>query len=221
MTAELILFDVNQTLSDTSPLAQRFAEIGAPAAMAEGWFTAVLRDGFALVSHGESASFADVAEHQLRAHLAPLPLDRDLDAAVEHVMTAFQTLDVHTDVAPGIRALAGHGLRLATLSNGAVSVAEQLLQRARLRDAFEALLSVEAAGVWKPASGAYAYALRELGVAPEVTMLVAVHPWDVDGARRAGLQAAWIDRRGVDYPSYFRPPTVQARSLPELAEVLR
>lgn len=37
-------------------------------------------------------------------------------------------------------------------------------------------------------------------------MLVAVHPWDVDGAARAGMRTAWLDRRGTAYPSYFTAP---------------
>ncbi len=64
------------------------------------------------------------------------------------------------------------------MSNGSASVAEQLLDGAGIGDKFERLLSVEEAGVWKPAAGAYAYALAECDVDPMDAMLVAVHPWD-------------------------------------------
>ena len=40
---------------------------------------------------------------------------------------------------------------------------------------------------------ARAYALKECRVEPMDVMLVAVPPWDIAGARRAGLGAAWID----------------------------
>ncbi len=33
-------------------------------------------------------------------------------------------------------------------------------------------------------------------------MLVAVHPWDIDGAARAGLATAWINRNGGVYPDF-------------------
>ena len=36
---------------------------------------------------------------------------------------------------------------------------------------------------------------------PEEMVLVAVHPWDVDGARRAGLQTAWVNRSGGAFPA--------------------
>ena len=52
-------------------------------------------------------------------------------------------------------------------------------------------------------------------------MLVAVHPWDIDGAARAGLATAWIDRTGAPYPEYFTAPDLAACSLVELADQLR
>jgi 2-haloacid dehalogenase len=42
----VIVFDVNETLSDMAPLAGRFAEVGAPGLLARVWFAALLRDGF-------------------------------------------------------------------------------------------------------------------------------------------------------------------------------
>lgn len=56
--------------------------------------------------------------------------------------------------------------------DGSASVAEALFDRAGIRDHFETLLSVERAGVWKPAPGAYAYALEQCGVEPTEAMLV-------------------------------------------------
>jgi 2-haloacid dehalogenase len=52
-------------------------------------------------------------------------------------------------------------------------------------------------------------------------MLVAVHPWDVDGAARAGLATAWVDRDGAPYPAYFTAPDLTVGSLTELAAKVR
>ena len=218
---ELLVFDVNETLSDMSPMGQRFEDVGAPAHLAKTWFAGLLRDGFALTAVDASAPFADIAAEGLRVSLHGLTLGRGLEEAVEHVMAGFTGLGVHPDVPEGIRALHDLGIRLVTLSNGATSVAEELFARAGIRDRFEALLSVEDAGVWKPAAGAYGYALERCGVGPGAAMLVAVHPWDIDGAARAGLSTAWTDRTGGPYPAYFRTPDLAPRSLVELAEQLR
>ena len=75
--------------------------------------------------------------------------------------------------------------------------------------------------MWKPAQRAYAYALAECGVEPMDAMLVAVHPWDIDGARRAGLGTARVDRSDGRYPAYFGAPDIRVASSTELADALR
>lgn len=216
----VIIFDVNETLSDMSAMGQRFEDVGAPGHLAKTWFAGVLRDGFALTAVGAMEPFARIAAEALRVTLDGVSLNRGVGDAVQHVMDGFATLDVHPDVADGVRALHDLGIRLVTLSNGSASVAEALFDRAGIRSRFEALLSVEDAGVWKPATASYAYALDRCGVGPREAMLVAVHPWDTDGAARAGLATAWVNRTGGLYPEYFRAPDVTARSLTELAAQL-
>lgn len=216
----LLIFDVNETLSDMAPMGQRFVDVGAPAHLATTWFAGLLRDGFALTAMGASTSFSAIAAEALRVVLHGQPLDRATEEAVQHVMEGFAGLPVHPDVPDGVRLLAGSGTRLVTLSNGSASVAEALLDRAGLREHFEALLSVEDAGAWKPAAGAYAYALERCGVPPREAMLVAVHPWDIAGAARASLATAWVDRAGGPYPDHFGAPDLEVGSLTELAGAL-
>lgn len=214
----LVVFDVNETLSDLTPLHERFTSLGVPGSLAQLWFASVLREGFALTASGDSAGFADVGREVLLDLLPDQISDRD--AAVRHVLDGFLALDVHPDVVPGVSALRAAGLRLVTMSNGATAVAEQLLGRAGVRDEFEDLLSVEQAGVWKPAAEAYRFVGSRCGVEPAAMVMVAVHPWDLHGAARAGLQTAWVDRDGRHYPSYALPPTYTVRSVEELATAL-
>ena len=217
----MLVFDVNETLSDMAPLASRFEDVGVSAHLAKTWFAELLRDGFALTVSGASEPFAALGAEALRVRLEGQPLDRALDEAVDHVMKGFSALGVHPDVPEGIRGLSDLGIRLVTLSNGSAMVAETLLEGAGLRDRFERLLSVEEVGEWKPAAGAYAYALAECGVEPMDAMLVAMHPWDIDGARRADLATAWVNRTGARYPAYFTAPDLEVASLTELTDALR
>lgn len=217
---DVVLFDVNGTLSDLAPMARHLEAVGAPGHLAQVWFASTLRDGIALAAVGSAAPFADIAAGTLRGLLATVELSGGLDAAVEEVLTGFAELDVHPDIPEGVAALADAGVRLATLSNGAASVAEGLLGRAGLLDRFERLLSVEDAGIWKPAPASYRYGLGRCDVAAGRAMLVAVHPWDIDGASRAGLRTAWLNRDGLPWPGHFRAPDVEVVTLPALAEEL-
>jgi 2-haloacid dehalogenase len=213
----VLVFDVNETLSDMTHLGDRFVEVGVPPYLAATWFAGLLRDGFAMALTGRNAAFADVARSSLHTVLHD---KANVEAATRHIMAGFLALPLHDDVCDGIRALGALGLRLVTLSNGSADVAEGLFERGGIRDAFERVLSVEDAPAWKPAASAYAYALGECGVAAEDAMLVAVHPWDVHGAKAAGLRAAWIDRTGAPYPQTMDAADVVARSLPDLASRL-
>ncbi|MDQ6739376.1 MAG: HAD hydrolase-like protein [Actinomycetota bacterium] len=94
-----------------------------------------------------------------------------------------------------------------TLTNGSTLIAEKLLTQAGIREEFEQLLSVEDAPAWKPVWGAFDYAVGACGVDAAQTILVAVHPWDIHGATRAGLQTAWLNRIGTPFPG----PNVRRR----------
>lgn len=168
----------------------------------------------------EPAGIGDGYRSSGADHRHPTHGNRPVDEAAQHVLDGFQGLPVHPDVPDGVRALRATGRRLVKLSNGGTAVAEGLLRRAGLWDEFERVLSVEQAGVWKPAPGSYAYAARECGVEPAQMLLVAVHPWDVDGAIRAGLAGCWLNRSGAPYPSYCREPTYTVDTLPDLAQRL-
>ncbi len=215
------VFDVNETLSDMNGLTRRLAEVGASADVLPVWFAATLRDGFALTAAGAYADFSAVAVPTLAAMLSGVETLRGTaQAAAEHVVAGMAELDLHPDVAPGLRMLADAGVRIVTLSNGAAAVADSLLERARLRDLVEDCLSISDAGRWKPAAEAYEHAARSCAADPSELMLIAVHPWDIDGARRAGLRTGWLSRGGQAYPSFFLAPEAIGHDLRALAAEL-
>jgi 2-haloacid dehalogenase len=220
MKPSVIVFDVNETLSDMSPMGRRFVEVGAPAYLAKQWFSNLLRDGFALTAAGDNVSFAAIGAEALRGLFTGAELNRDLEPAVEHIMTGFTALGLHPDVVDGVKALHAAGYRLATLTNGSTKVAEKLFTDAGIRDSFELLLSVEDAPEWKPGKASYEYAATALGTSPEQILLVAVHPWDIHGASRAGLATAWINRTGGPYPNYFQSADHNVSALPGLVAAL-
>ena len=216
----MVLFDVNETLSDTSALAGRFEEVGAPGHLAVGWFAQVLRDGFALTATGDNALFASVAGSLLDQVLDGLTLDRPTEEAKEHLLQGFASIPLHPDVVPGLQALAAAGHRLVALTNGGRSTCATLLGAAGVDGLFEQLLSVEDAPTWKPGAGSYRWAAERCGVEPSGLMLVAVHPWDVHGAHRAGLATGWVNRAGRAYPPHFAAADLEVTSVVDLGKRL-
>ncbi|MGB0100047.1 MAG: haloacid dehalogenase type II, partial [Nocardioides sp.] len=216
---ELIVLDVNETLSDLAGVGEAFGEVGLDDSAVDAWFAGVLRDAFALTVLGVNPSFAEIGSASLRVRLAAAGA-KDPASGAQRVMERFSQLRPHPDVVPGLLALAGAGCRIVTLSNGSAAVARALLEDTAAGAVIEDYLSVADAGVWKPAARAYQHALEQTSVAAADAMLVAVHPWDIEGARRAGLRSAWISRGGVAYPDHFGAADVEAASLTELADEL-
>ena len=217
----VIVFDVNETLSDMSLMENCFVEVGAPGYLARIWFASVLRDGFALAASGGSVRFSVAGAEILRELFRDVALNSTIDEAITHVLDGLGALTLHPDVAAGVRALKDAGCRLATLSNGSAQLAQNMLTTAAIRTDFEALLTVEDAPQWKPVGSAYQYAAEALGVRPADMLLVAVHPWDIHGAARAGLRTAWLNRTDASYPSYFATPEYTVPNLSALAERLK
>ncbi len=224
----VVLLDVNGTLSDTSRLAAAFEGAGAPGSLAATWFAGVLRDGFALALHGEGPRFADAALAGARTALAGagVPAERLEESSVA-VVEAVGTLPLHPDVVVGLVALRERGLRLVPLSQGAAAVTDRLLAAGGAADAVEPALSVSDApgGLWKPAPSTYRWALDQVGAAPEEALLVAAHPWDLDGAARVGISTAWVDRAaaqgpGTPWPAVLDEPDLVVPGLDALADLL-
>lgn len=127
----VLVFDVNETLTDMTPLAARLADIGLPGQLLPVWFAGVLRDGIALSLAGGRATFAEVAGDVLRTLLARHgPGGADPAVAVDHVLTGLPELPVHPDVPEGVRALRAAGHRLVTLTNGSADTTRAVLDRA-------------------------------------------------------------------------------------------
>jgi 2-haloacid dehalogenase len=137
---KVVVFDVNETLSDTPALADSFKEVGVPGHLAATWFAQVLRDGFALTATSDNVAFATIAATLLDSTLSSVDLTPPVEEAKKVLLDSFAQLPLHPGVAPGLRDLAAACFRLVTLSNGASAVAGSLFQAADVDGLFDHLV---------------------------------------------------------------------------------
>jgi 2-haloacid dehalogenase len=208
----VVAFDVVETLFSLAPVEEALRPLGVPLPL---FFTRLLRDGTALAAAGGHRPFRAVAAAALGA-LAP---GSDDDARGE-VLEAFTRLPAQPDAAPALERLAGAGLRVVTLTNGGADTTRGLLARSGLDRHVEAAISVDDVGRWKPAPDVYLHAADRVGHPPGAVALVAVHAWDVHGAKRAGLVTGWCSRSEPDFPAVFEPPDVTGPDLVAVADGL-
>ena len=195
MAVRALVFDVFGTLVDwRTGIAEAFRASGVagePEELADDW-RARYRPVLAEVNEG-SRPWADFDELHLET-LDRLLADRGVDATDEErrrLVAAWHRLDPWPDVRAGLETLRRRHV-VATLSNGHTALLVDLARHGDLR--FDALLSAEMAHAYKPAPEVYRTGARLLRVDPAELMLVAAHPWDLEGARAAGLRTALLDR---------------------------
>lgn len=153
--------------------------------------------------------------------------------SVSHVMDraeiAYSTDDVHWLVAqieklrpfPDVLEALGRlktRYGLAILSNGDRDMLSNAAPYVGFE--FDAVISVEEAGYFKPHHAAYRKAAELLSVEPAQVMHVANHPFDCVGAKAAGMRAAYIDRRKRPFGETPHQPDIIVGDFNELARVL-
>jgi 2-haloacid dehalogenase len=213
---DVLVLDVNETLTDMEPLRDGFEAAGLPRHSLDAWFAATLRDGFALATVDAYANFRDLAVELLEAQLTAAGIEPSAET-VGNVLSGFTRLPLHADVAPGLQRIHESGVRIVTLTNGAAAMSEHVFRNGGILSLLEHRLDVSVPQRWKPHPDAYRYAAEVCGVRVDRMALAAVHPWDIDGAHRAGLQTAYIDRRKTPYPKDFSAPDVVAEDFEALA----
>ena len=212
---DAVVFDVVETLFGLQPVADTLTGFALDESTLPMSFTRMLRDAFALGCTGGYRPFAEVFDASLMV-VAPA-LD---DAQRRTVLSAFGSLTVHPDVRPAFERLRSARIRIATLTNGSVTNTERLLERHGLAELVEMTISVDEVKVWKPRPEPYRHALVRLGLPADRVAMVAVHAWDVHGARAAGLMTGWASRLERVHAAVFDPPDVQGADLVEVIDAL-
>jgi 2-haloacid dehalogenase len=212
---EVVAFDVVETLLSLDPVRRRLEAAGPEAPTLELFFARFLRDAFALAMSGAYRRFPEVADGALAAMWPSAS-----DSARSEVLGGFGELPAYPDAEPAMAQLAAAGVRVVTLSNGTPEGTGRLLQRTGLDRYVERVISINEVEVWKPAAAPYRHAASVAGVAPADLALVAVHAWDVHGAKRAGLTTGWASRLEGSFSPVFDPPDVQGPDLVAVAEAL-
>lgn len=163
----------------------------------------------ALTAAGGYAAFTDVASAALAAETRGM-----LTAGqVADVVSGFGQLTPQPDAVAAVRAATRAGMRVFTLTNGGAAATRGFLERAGIADDVQQVISVDEVGAWKPAGAAYDHAVAIAGVPAERAALVAVHSWDVYGARRAGLTTGWCPRLESEPVAVFGTADVTADTL--------
>ena len=136
---------------------------------------------------------------------------------VQWLVSQIETLKPFPDVLEALQRLHVH-FGLAILSNGDRDMLETA--RPHIGFDFDAVISVEEAGYFKPHFTTYAKACEILGEDPSRILFVANHAFDCIGAKASGMRTAFIDRRKRSFGETPHVPDLVVEDFRALADAL-
>jgi 2-haloacid dehalogenase len=217
--SKVILFDVNETLLDLSPLQPHFLRIFGEPVVMQQWFALLLHSSLVTTLTNAYSDFGTLAGAALDIVASQKDVslsDRDRN----EILSAMKNIPPHPEVPDSLQRLKSAGLRLATLTNSPREILFAQMTNSELSDYFEQLISVDEVRLFKPARETYRMAANKLGVETGQIRLVAAHDWDVFGALRAGCHGAFLARQGRIYHPLYERPDVMGPDLEEVADLI-
>jgi 2-haloacid dehalogenase len=217
---EMCVFDAYGTLFDfNSAVARHRTAVGPKAdALADLWRQKQIQYTWLRNGMAAYAPFWQVTGEALDHCLAVHDI-RDPDVR-EKLMGAYLALDPFPEVPAMLERLQRAGRRLAILSNGNPAMLDPMVAASGLAACFEAVLSVEPAGVYKPDARVYRLVEARCSVTPDKVCFLSSNCWDAHGAAHFGFRTIWVNRAGM--PDDRLPGTLagQLRDLSQLPALL-
>lgn len=217
MRPSVIIFDVNETMLDMSPLKKKINNLLGSSKGFRIWFGMLLH--YSLVDNCTTQYHDFTAIANATLDMAAKAFNKSIcDKEKKEALATIKRLSAYPDVAKGLKILKQSGFRLATLTNSPLTTLTAQLKNADLSEYFEATLSVDRIKKYKPALKTYKWAAEQLSVNTAEVMLVAAHGWDIAVALQAGLQAAFIERKGQSLYTLSPSPQIAGKNLVEVVQ---
>ncbi len=229
---QALLFDLDDTLLDYSGAVDRcWAEACATLAGPAGVDPAVLTRAIHEVARW---FWSDPDRHRRErvdmlgawTRIAAAALDRCAGPcdglagrlARDFARRRFAAMRLFPDALAALEHARRRGLPLGLLTNGDARMQRAKLARWDLARFFDVIVIEGEFGAGKPDAAVFRHALGVLGVgAGQAAMIGDNLVWDVEGARRVGLHAVWLDRAGRGLPA--ESPVCPDRIIRTLDEV--
>lgn len=221
----LCVFDAYGTLFDVDAAARMAASEPGGSSLADHWprLSADWRRKQLEYTWLRSLAGAHVDFWQVTQDALDWALDAaGLDDAVlrARLLDLYRRLALFEEVPDVLRALQMKGVRLAILSNGSRDMLTDAVASAGLNGMFDAVLSVDEVGIFKPAPAVYDMVSAYFGTDPQAVLFVSSNGWDICSGAAYGFRTLWVNRSGVPLDLLHGAPDRQARDLRALPDLI-
>lgn len=219
MRPSVLVFDVNETLIDLSPLSSRLEQTFGHEGIQAEWFARLLHGSLLANDLDAFRPFGVIGVEALLAMAEQRGVDLSEETATA-LVASMADQPAHADVIPTLERLVDAGYRTVALTNGSTTAANAQIENAGLHPFLQRVISVDEVGRFKPDPLAYLHVAAVTDVDVDQTMMIAAHDWDVCGARHAGAQAAYLDRPSAVWSLPDPKPEIVATDLRGIADAL-
>jgi 2-haloacid dehalogenase len=208
-----LVFDAYGTLFDVHSVLARCESRwpGKGAALSQLWRAKQLEYTWQRSLMRRYVPFSQVTREALAYASEALGLNLLKEAETE-LMDEYLKLEPYPEVRGALDKLRGR--KLAILTNGSPDMIEPLVAHFGFK--FDAVVSVDALKVYKPAPEVYQLAVERLGVARADIGFVSSNGWDAAGAKAFGFHVTWINRAGAPADRLGFAPDQVAKGLDEI-----
>lgn len=214
------VFDAYGTLFDVSSVARSAKEtLGTRwEAFSDLWRTKQLQYTWLRGLSDRHADFWQVTGDALDFAMDSLQLDdRDLRT---RLMDRYLGLSAFPEVSETLQRLKDGGMKLAILSNGTPTMLESAARNAGITAMFDAVISVEEVGVYKPHPAVYRLPMDRLGIEGTEICFLSSNSWDAYSAKAYGLRVIWCNRFGQTDERLPSPPDGVIKDLSPLPSIV-
>lgn len=221
-TLRAFVFDAYGTLFDVHSIAMLAEEL-APrqgAILSQLWRTKQVEytwlQSLMLGPASTRDDFATLTAHALDYAIAQLMVPLT-SADRQRLLDGYRRLAAFPEAAPALADLAPRPRWI--LSNGTLAMLEPLVAASPLAPHLDGILSVDAAGIYKPSPRVYRLAVEQLQLeAPEIGF-VSSNGWDAAGAKAFGFTTFWLNRLGLPVERHAPEPDYVVGSLANIPAI--
>jgi 2-haloacid dehalogenase len=189
------VFDAYGTLFDVhSAVGRHSARLPDASGVSTLWRTKQLEYTWLRTLMGRYVDFWQITQDALNFTLDTYDV---ADAVLrQDLMRAYLELSCYSEVPKVLGELKEKGFRCAILSNGSPDMLNAAVRNSELQDFFDAVISVDALGLYKPDPRVYQMAVDQLDLTPGEIAFQSSNAWDAAGAGAFGFKVAWVNRFG-------------------------
>ena len=136
------------------------------------------------------------------------------------LLNLYKVLSPYPEVREVLENLKRKNFKLAILSNGTLSLLDQLVKSNNLKDLFDDLFSVEAVKVYKPDSRVYDLPVQKYKIKPQEILFLSANTWDVSGAGNYGYNSVWVNRNDAIFDNLDFKPKNKINNLTQLLDLI-